>query len=148
MRRLQALLKMVTQTVLAAWWTTLEFRPNFPYRLQNCCAMGLICNPVTQPTPWGTVLQKRTVTQFVKKIPVFYATRRFIAVFVRVHQWFLPWATLIQSTTSYSISLRFILIDHNLPTNFATIHFNSFIPPYAHVFHAVSYLLSFLFLYV
>jgi hypothetical protein len=48
--------------------------------------------------------------QLDKKFPAFYGTQMFITVFTKVHHWTLSGAKCIQSTTSYPISLRFILI--------------------------------------
>jgi len=61
-------------------------------------------------TPWSRVLEKMIVTQLVKKFTAFYGTRRFITVFTRLHHWSPSWTTLIQSTTSHPVSLRYILI--------------------------------------
>jgi len=62
-------------------------------------------------TKWSTVLlEKLVVTHKVKKFPAFYGTRRFITVFTRSPHWSLFWAQSVQSTTSHSISLRFVLI--------------------------------------
>jgi hypothetical protein len=63
------------------------------------------------PNVWSRVLlEKLIVTHPVKKLPAFYGTRRFITVFTRAHHWSLPWSRCIQSTPSYPISVRSILI--------------------------------------
>jgi hypothetical protein len=54
------------------------------------------------------LLEKPIVAQLVKKLPAFYWTRRFIAVFTRSRHWSLSWTRWIQSTTSGHISLRSI----------------------------------------
>jgi len=44
-------------------------------------------NESNQLTPWSRIhLEKLTGPQLVKKLPVFYATRRFIVAFIRAHQ--------------------------------------------------------------
>jgi hypothetical protein len=50
------------------------------------------------------------VTQIVKKFPAFYETWRFITVFTRAHNWSLSGVRCLQSTLSYPIYLRSILI--------------------------------------
>jgi hypothetical protein len=54
--------------------------------------------------------EKLTVTQIVKKFPIFYVTRRFITVYTTARHWFLSSARWIQPTVSQPNSLRFILI--------------------------------------
>jgi hypothetical protein len=62
-------------------------------------------------TLWSRVyFEKLIVTQPVKKLPVFYATRMFITVFTTARHWSLFWARWIQSTISHPITLRLILI--------------------------------------
>jgi hypothetical protein len=56
------------------------------------------------------LLQKQTIAQLVKKIPVIYGTRRFITAFTRTRHWSLSWARLFQPTPSHSISLTPLLI--------------------------------------
>jgi len=55
-------------------------------------------------------LEQLTVTSQVKKCSALYRTRRFITVFTTARHWYLSSATYIQSTPSYHISLRYILI--------------------------------------
>jgi hypothetical protein len=54
--------------------------------------------------------EKLTVTQLVKKFPSLYGNRRFITLFTTGRHCSLFWARWIQSTTSYPISLRCIVI--------------------------------------
>jgi hypothetical protein len=49
-------------------------------------------------------------SQIVKKFLAFCGSRRFITVFTTARNWPLSWARCIQSTPSYTTSLRFILI--------------------------------------
>jgi hypothetical protein len=42
-------------------------------------------------TPWSRILEKRKVTQLVKKFPVFYGIQRFITVFTAASHWCLFW---------------------------------------------------------
>jgi len=48
-------------------------------------------NEVTgQLTPWSRdLLEKRVVTQLLKKFPTFYGTPRFVTMFTRACHWFL-----------------------------------------------------------
>jgi len=55
-------------------------------------------------------LEKLVDTHLVKKFPSFYGTRRFITVFTWARHWSVSWAKFIQPTSSYSFSLRSILI--------------------------------------
>jgi len=48
--------------------------------------------------------------QLIKKLPAFYRTQWFITVFRRESNWTLSWARWIQTTASYPITLRYILI--------------------------------------
>jgi hypothetical protein len=59
------------------------------------------------------LLEKLPIVQPLKKLPAFYGTRRFIAVFTEALHWSLSWARLIQSTPSYPLSLRSISILSN-----------------------------------
>ena len=62
-------------------------------------------------TPWSKVLlEKRTVSQLVKKIPAFYGTRRFITAFTSAPHLSLSWARSIQSIP---------------PSHFLKIHINN-----------------------
>ena len=65
------------------------------------------CND-TPPTPWGTVLEKLTGLQLVKKFPAFYETRRFISACARHLS--PSWASTIQSIPPHPTSWRPILI--------------------------------------
>jgi hypothetical protein len=56
------------------------------------------------------LLEEPLIGQPLKNFPAFYGTRRFNTVFTRVLHWSLSWAVWIQSTASYPISLRSILI--------------------------------------
>jgi len=48
---------------------------------------GKKLNETNQLTPWSRIhLEKLTGPQLVKKLPAFYATRRFIIAFTRAHQ--------------------------------------------------------------
>jgi hypothetical protein len=49
-------------------------------------------------------------TQLLKKFPAFYGTRRFITIFTTARHWSLSWARRIQSTSSHTVSPRFVLI--------------------------------------
>jgi hypothetical protein len=61
----------------------------------------------SKPTTRSRVpLENLTVAQLVKKFPVFYGTRRFIAVFTRASHWIVSWARWIQSTLSHPISFK------------------------------------------
>jgi hypothetical protein len=51
-----------------------------------------------------------TVSQVLRKFPALYGIGRFITVFTTARHLSLPWARSIQSTPSYPISVRFILI--------------------------------------
>jgi len=61
-------------------------------------------------TPWTRVLEKLIVTQLVEKFSAFYEARKFITVFTRSCHWSLSWSKWIQSTSSHTLSLRYILI--------------------------------------
>jgi hypothetical protein len=42
--------------------------------------------PINKLTPWSRVLHEKLIaTQVVKKLPIFYETQRFIAVFATAH---------------------------------------------------------------
>jgi len=57
------------------------------------------------------VLNKNlTVTQLVKRYPIFYEYRRFLTVFKGTRHCSLPWPSRIQSTNVHPIFLRSILI--------------------------------------
>jgi hypothetical protein len=63
------------------------------------------------PTAWGrALLESLTVTQLVNKFSALYRAIRFITVFTTGHHWSLSWARWTQSTPSYPVSLRRILI--------------------------------------
>jgi hypothetical protein len=48
----------------------------------------LLTEKYTRLTPWSRfLLENLIVAQLVKKLPVFYGTRRFITVFTRTGQW-------------------------------------------------------------
>jgi hypothetical protein len=82
---------------------------------------------LNQLTSWSwALLEKPTVVQLLKNPPIFYGTRKFITVFTRALHWSLSCARSIQSTPSYPISLRSILIS-----------------TYVLVFLVVSFLLAF-----
>jgi len=57
-----------------------------------------------------TLFEKLRVAQLLKKLPVFYGSRRFNTVFTRVRHETLSWATCSQSTPSHLTSLKSILI--------------------------------------
>jgi hypothetical protein len=60
---------------------------------------------MNQPIPWsGSLLQKLTVTQLVKKFPIFYGTRRFITTFTRAGHRSLSRLKCIQSRAREHIS--------------------------------------------
>jgi hypothetical protein len=62
-------------------------------------------------SPCSTVLvEKLIITQVVKKFSAFYGNRKFITTFTKAHRRPLSWTRCMQSTTSYPISLRSILI--------------------------------------
>ena len=62
-------------------------------------------------TPCSRVLlETLTVSQLVKKFPVFYVTRRFITAFTSVRHLSLSWASSIQFIPPHPTSWRFILI--------------------------------------
>ena len=61
-------------------------------------------------TPWSIVLEKLTVSDLVKKFPVFYGTQRFITAFTSAHHLSLSWASSIQSVPPHPTSWRSILI--------------------------------------
>jgi hypothetical protein len=74
-------------------------------------------------TPWSRVIPNQLmVTQILKKFSAFYGTRRFITVFTTARHCSLFLARWIQSTPSYSIFLRSILIlsSYLLPSGFPT----------------------------
>ena len=67
----------------------------FPYRTHPYPDTLYITNSLT---PWSRVrLEKLTVSQFVKKSPVFYGTRRFISFFTSARHLSLSRAKSIQS---------------------------------------------------
>jgi hypothetical protein len=62
-------------------------------------------------TPWSRVLlEKLTDLQLVKKLPVFYGTRRFITAFTSARHPSLSWANSIQSIPLHPTSWRSVLI--------------------------------------
>jgi hypothetical protein len=64
---------------------------------------------VAEPTPWTRVLlQKPPVAQLLKNFPIYYGTRSFITVFIRVLHRFLSWARWTQSIPPHPTSLRSI----------------------------------------
>jgi hypothetical protein len=79
--------------------------------LHSCCMYEYTIMWTDWLTTWiRVILEKLTATQLVKKLPAFYATRRFITVFTTVPHWPLSWTRWIQSKISHHISLRSILI--------------------------------------
>jgi hypothetical protein len=48
----------------------------------------------------------------IEKVPVFYATRRFIIVCTRARHCTLSWTTWVQSTPSHSMNLIFYIFYH------------------------------------
>jgi hypothetical protein len=54
--------------------------------------------------------QKMKVSQLLRKFPSLYAIQRFITVFKTARHLSLSWARSIQSTPSYPVSIRYILI--------------------------------------
>jgi hypothetical protein len=54
------------------------------------------------------LLEELMITQLVK-FSNFYGTRRIITVFTGAHEWSLSWARWVQSASSHSISLRYVL---------------------------------------
>jgi hypothetical protein len=54
--------------------------------------------------------EKSSFAQLLKKLSIFYRTRRFIVMFTRALYWILTWATWIQPIHPHSIYLRSILI--------------------------------------
>jgi hypothetical protein len=56
------------------------------------------------------LLEEPPIVQPLKNFPASYGTRSFNTVFTRAFHWSLSWAISIQSTPSYPISLRSILI--------------------------------------
>jgi len=76
---------------------------------------------------WSTVIpEKLTVSQLTKKIPTFYGTKMFIAVFTRICHLSLSWARLIQSTALYPITVKLILV---LSFRLRAILLSCFFPP-------------------
>jgi hypothetical protein len=63
------------------------------YTLGKCSFLGQ-----GELTAWSSALQKLTVTQLVKKLPTFYGTRIFIAMFTRARHWSLSRTRWMQST--------------------------------------------------
>jgi hypothetical protein len=64
---------------------------------------------LTHTQSWA-LPEKPSIVRPLKNFPAFYGTRRFNTVPTRALNWSLSWATLTQSTPSYSVSLRSILI--------------------------------------
>ena len=60
-------------------------------------------------TPYSTaLLEKVTGSQLVKKVPIFYGTRRFITAFTSARHLSLSWASSIQSILPHSTTWRSI----------------------------------------
>ena len=72
-------------------------------------------NESNQLTPWSRIhLEKLTGPQLVKKLPVFYATRRFIVAFIRAHQLSLYWARLIRFMPAHSTWRSILILSSHL----------------------------------
>ena len=69
--------------------------------------------------------EKLTVPQLIKKLYVFYTTRKFINVFTKARDSSLCWVKLIPPTYSYPIPRRYILILHSLPHTHTHTHSHS-----------------------
>ena len=75
------------------------------------------------------LLEKLSGSQLVRKLPAFYATRRFIAAFISARHLFLSWATSIQSMPLHPTSWRYILIlSSHLCLGFSSGLFPSYFP--------------------
>jgi len=84
--------------------------PNVQYpasHLGILTSLKILCS--ASPSSSRVLLEKLIVTQLVKKLPVFYGTRRFITVFTRACHKCLSWARCIQFTPSHPVSHRSIL---------------------------------------
>jgi len=73
--------------------------------LQTQCIFRSLLTPRSR-----VLLEKLIITQIAEKFHTFYGTQGFINVFTKACHWSLSWARQSQSTPSYSIFLRFILV--------------------------------------
>jgi hypothetical protein len=80
--------------------------------LRSCIAVSLFTTWFTYfLTPWSRVLlENLTVSQLVKKFPIFYGTRSFITSSTGDRQLSLTWASSIQSIPPHPTSWRSILM--------------------------------------
>jgi hypothetical protein len=69
--------------------------------LSNYCGFNSI--------PWSRMPKKLTVAQPVKKLPDFYGTWRFVAVFTTARKWTSSWNRVIHSVPSHPICSRSIM---------------------------------------
>jgi len=76
-------------------WTFVFWHQTVRYYRQNWTSKLIQLNDLTHIIYW-VLLEKLIVTKLVKKLHVFYGTRRFITVFTTASHW----ATCIQSTLS------------------------------------------------
>jgi hypothetical protein len=95
-----------------AWCISNSFKIMFWYSFLNHRLTYLLTYLRTYLlTPWSRVLLEKLIgSQLVKKFPVFYGTRRFIATFTSVRHLSLTWATSIQFVSPHSTFGRSMLI--------------------------------------
>jgi hypothetical protein len=92
------------------WRSTNSMEHGFNNELQEWLTFSYN-QPTNQPIPWNRVLlNKLTLTQLVKTLPVLYETLMFVTVFIRGSQWSLTWARWIQPTHFHATTLASILI--------------------------------------
>ena len=91
-----------------------KMKPQFIYYVYNIHSLR-VKTYTDLLTPWSkALLEKLTGSQFIKKIPAFYGTWRFITSFTSARRLSLSW----------SKSIQFM----SLPSHFLRIHFNIIIP--------------------
>jgi hypothetical protein len=104
----------VPRREVAGWYWTMARKRNFFLTIvilvrQVLTATGQSQNCYVTPCS-RVVLENLIVSQLVRKFLVFYGTQRFIIGSTRVRHGSLSWATWIEATPSYPVSLKSILV--------------------------------------
>ena len=86
-------IKLTANSCIAlVYYNMYEFIYYYTYRVGEKC-LTYLNSSYRYLTPWSRVLlEKLTVSQLVKKFPIFYGTQRLITPFTRVHHLSLSWA--------------------------------------------------------
>ena len=80
-------------------WRTREHQLQLTRWRNDACGkryLGILKATSKQPTPKSTLLQKLTVSQLVKRFPLLYRNRRFIAAFTTACHLYVNWTRVIQ----------------------------------------------------